>query len=238
MDSIGFIDTAVLKFFGSFAGHSPAFDYLVLRLTDIDLIKGGAILALVWWIWFDRYPQPWPARAAALQTIIAGLLAAAISRGMQNFLPPRPRPMNGDAAFIAPSSVTPDVVQWAQTWSSFPSDHAALFFALATGLYFINRRVGALALLWSIIVVSLPRIYVGLHYPTDIIAGAVLGIAVMCLVRATPIALLEPARRLEKAHAALFYCAAFLLTYELADLFEDVRVIGKDMVHTARLLMG
>lgn len=238
MDSFGPIDTAILRLFGSFAGHSDAFDYVVLRLTDIDLIKGGVIIALVWWIWFDRYPDAWAARATVVQTIIAGLLAAAISRGMQNFLLARPRPMNGAAAFVAPSSVTPDVVEWAQTWSSFPSDHAALFFALATGLCLVNRRVGAIAMLWSIVVVSLPRIYVGLHYPTDIIAGALLGIAIMCLVRAVPIAALEPLRRWEKMHAALFYGAAFILTYELADLFEDVRTIGIDVLHTAHLVMG
>jgi hypothetical protein len=57
-------------------------------------------------------------------------------------------------------------------WSSFPSDHACLFFALATGLCLISPVIGGLALLHASLIVSLPRIYLGLHYPTDVLAGA------------------------------------------------------------------
>lgn len=62
------------------------------------------------------------------------------------------------------------------TDSSFPSNAAAVGFALATAVFVRHRRTGAvlyaLAALWGI-----ARIYAGVHYPTDVIGGAVVGIA-------------------------------------------------------------
>lgn len=60
---------------------------------------------------------------------------------------------------------------------SFPSGHAALFFAMATSIYFYNKKWG----LWffaAAILMSLSRIIVGVHYPGDIIGGAVIGIVI------------------------------------------------------------
>ncbi|MCH7607679.1 MAG: phosphatase PAP2 family protein, partial [Chloroflexi bacterium] len=62
------------------------------------------------------------------------------------------------------------------TDSSFPSNAAAVGFALATAVFVRHRRTGAalyaLAVLWG-----LARVYAGVHYPTDVIAGAAVGIA-------------------------------------------------------------
>ena len=62
------------------------------------------------------------------------------------------------------------------TDSSFPSNAAAVGFALATAVFVRHRRTGAalyaLAALWA-----LARVYAGVHYPTDVIAGAVVGVA-------------------------------------------------------------
>lgn len=65
--------------------------------------------------------------------------------------------------------------------SSFPSGHAAFFFAIAAIIWFYNRRAGyvffALAL-----VNSLARIFVGIHWPLDIIAGFTVGVLVAVLL--------------------------------------------------------
>ena len=62
------------------------------------------------------------------------------------------------------------------TDSSFPSNAAAVGFAVATAVFVRHRRTGAalyaLAALWG-----LARIYAGVHYPTDVIGGALIGIA-------------------------------------------------------------
>ncbi len=62
-----------------------------------------------------------------------------------------------------------------ESGSSMPSGHAAFFFALATIIYFYNKRWGIWYFIISILV-SLARIFVGVHWPFDIVAGAVVGI--------------------------------------------------------------
>ncbi|HIE16051.1 MAG TPA: phosphatase PAP2 family protein [Bacteroidales bacterium] len=59
----------------------------------------------------------------------------------------------------------------------FVSSHAANSFGFATfmALLFKNRWGGILLLLWAVLV-SYSRIYIGVHYPADIVGGALLGI--------------------------------------------------------------
>jgi undecaprenyl-diphosphatase len=58
---------------------------------------------------------------------------------------------------------------------SFPSGHAALFFALSAVIYFYNKKAGLVFLIASFLI-SLARVFIGVHWPTDILAGAILGI--------------------------------------------------------------
>ena len=68
------------------------------------------------------------------------------------------------------------------TDSSFPSNPAAVGFAAATAIYMAHRRLGlvmyAMAFLWAF-----ARVYAGVHYPSDVIAGACLGIVMALVVR-------------------------------------------------------
>jgi len=59
--------------------------------------------------------------------------------------------------------------------SSFPSGHAAFFFALSAVIYFYNKKAGLLFFAASFLI-GLARIFVGIHYPLDILAGALIGI--------------------------------------------------------------
>ncbi len=67
---------------------------------------------------------------------------------------------------------------------SFTSSHATNHFAISTVLILIFyrrwRHILWIALLWATIV-SFAQVYVGVHYPLDIIGGALLGAAIGCL---------------------------------------------------------
>jgi len=64
---------------------------------------------------------------------------------------------------------------------SFPSDHATAAFAIAFAVFFFSRRVGVLFLLGAV-AVGLSRIFLGLHYPGDVAAGAAVGFASALIV--------------------------------------------------------
>jgi undecaprenyl-diphosphatase len=57
---------------------------------------------------------------------------------------------------------------------SFPSDHAAASFAIAVSVLLVSRRAGS-AFLVAAGAISVARVLVGLHYPGDIAAGALVG---------------------------------------------------------------
>ena len=57
---------------------------------------------------------------------------------------------------------------------SFPSDHAATVGAVAVGLLLVNRRLGIIATV-AAIVMAIARVYVGAHYPSDVLAGLAIG---------------------------------------------------------------
>ncbi|MFA5128766.1 MAG: phosphatase PAP2 family protein [Patescibacteria group bacterium] len=56
---------------------------------------------------------------------------------------------------------------------SFPSAHTFLSFVMAFGIYFYNRKLGAVLIILAAFV-SVSRVYVGVHYPLDILGGIIL----------------------------------------------------------------
>lgn len=60
---------------------------------------------------------------------------------------------------------------------SFPSDHALVAGSVAAGLLFANRRWGVVACVAAVLM-AIARVYVGAHYPGDVVAGLVFGAAV------------------------------------------------------------
>jgi undecaprenyl-diphosphatase len=96
---------------------------------------------------------------------------------------------------------------------------------MAIATLMVDRRIGAISLAVAF-VSSLARVYCGLHYPTDIVGGALLAAAVVCvyLAAAAPFEgrLLAFARR----RPALVASLAFLFAAQAATMFSEIRVIG------------
>lgn len=59
---------------------------------------------------------------------------------------------------------------------ALPSSHAAFFFAFSTVVFFSHKKLGIFFYVCSTLIV-LARVYTGLHWPTDILAGSMIGIA-------------------------------------------------------------
>lgn len=68
-----------------------------------------------------------------------------------------------------------------ETSSSFPSGHVAFYFALATGVYLYNKKAGYAYFVLAGLM-GFARIFVSVHWPLDIVAGAVLGILTAIVV--------------------------------------------------------
>ena len=58
---------------------------------------------------------------------------------------------------------------------SFPSGHAAFYFGLSTIVYFYNKKAGTIFFIASFLI-SISRVFVGIHWPSDILGGAIVGI--------------------------------------------------------------
>ena len=220
---MNFLDSFVMTHLNVFARKSWVFDQAVAFLSVNYLLKGGVLMLFVWWAWFRTDDRASADRSHIIATMLSCVVALAVGRMMVILLPFRLRPLHEISLdFVRPYGVTEDALG---KLSSFPSDHAVLFFALVTGMFFVSRALGAIALVYTIVVVALPRMYLGLHYPTDILGGALVGVVISWLGNTY-----LPGTRITRSIQDLswgrpmyFYPALFLVTYQIADLFENSR---------------
>ena len=73
-----------------------------------------------------------------------------------------------------------DLVKDSNT-SSFPSNHTVAMFALATALFLIDKRlIGAISFIFAVLV-GVSRVYIGVHFPFDVLGGIVYGVVLTLL---------------------------------------------------------
>ena len=219
-------DLSIVRFFNQFAGNSWLFDKFFVVISTNLLLKGGVLITLVWFLWFGRDDASQSRRREHLLATIVGCgVALVLARMLAVLLPFRFRPVHTETlAFKLPIGTTPTLLEG---WSAFPSDHAVLFFALSSGLWFVSRRLGLFAIVYTALVIAFPRIYLGLHFPTDIIAGALIGGIVVVVANRllTERPWIGRIASFADTHPQWFYSLFFLLTYQIANMFTSARSV-------------
>ncbi len=219
-------DHSIISVLQRISTKSELFDNIVVSIINNSLVKGGVLCAMYWWSWFRYNDSDTAVRERITLAVCSSFIVLPLARLLAVALPYRIRPIHDPSIhFKIPHGMDTVLLN---DWSSFPSDHAVFFVALATGLLFISRRMGILALLWVFFFCLLPRVYVGLHYPTDIIAGALIGVCFVSLVMTSKVArklVWTPARWLLK-YPSWFYALSFILCLEIGEMFDSVRKTG------------
>ena len=231
-------DQSITLFVNQYAGRSWLFDSLIVLLASIDLLKGGLILSLFWYAWFrpcDDLPEN---RGRLLSMLGACLVALAITKILHLTLPYRERPLfTVDLHFTLPHGLA--LTNYGRQ-NSGPSDHATLFFALSTGLFLVSPPLGLFSFFHTIGVICFTRLYLGLHYATDLIAGALIGIVSSYLLCSgkdrTGIG--RRALAWEQHSPAMFYTGLFLVTFEIATLFTGTQTIANFALKVLRVVIG
>lgn len=149
------LDYQVVIWLNDLAGKSDFLNALLFGLNKISLVLFG--LVLVFYFFKNR------------KIFWTGLFSTILARGVLTelirFLIPRPRP------FIALENVK-KLVKQNPLEPSFPSGHAALMFAIAFTVSLFNKKIGGILIVVALIL-SLIRVYAGVHYPSDILGGII-----------------------------------------------------------------
>ena len=152
-------------------GHHAALDTLMRDAANWAVPVFIGIVA-AWFVIGWIIGRPTERRGAVLALLAAG--GALLVNQVIIHIWHRPRP------FVAhPHTVHVLVSRGSDP--SFPSDHAAAAIAIAVAVLLLHRRIGSVVLAVALLV-CYARVYVGAHYPGDVVAGALIGLAVTLLL--------------------------------------------------------
>lgn len=161
-------DLTLFNLIHNLAGKSRLLDFLGIFLADYlgYLLVFGAIALIAmesdWRRKFNYFA------ALALSLILSrGILAETI-----RFIYARPRP------FMV-FKFDPLIAEI--NHGAFPSGHAAFYFVLAGVIWLLNKKWGW-RFIWAAALMGLARVFVGVHWPLDIVGGAIAGLGSVWLI--------------------------------------------------------
>lgn len=166
------------QFFLWLNGHHAAWVDSVMLLITGRLVWIPFYMALIGWLVYKQQKQ---AVWSVLAIIVAVALSDQATSGLMKPFFERLRPCHEPSV----ASLT-HLVGGCGGKFGFASSHAANTFALAAlvGMLHPGKRAFIAAMYTWAALVSYSRIYVGVHYPGDILAGALVGMAIACVVYA------------------------------------------------------
>lgn len=149
------MDYLIFQQINSLAGANNYLDDLAVFFAKYLIY---ILIAAVFLLFLKRWK-------AIFQSLAAAFLAKFIIIDLIKFLWERPRP-------YLENNVN-QILEY--SGASFPSGHTAVAFALAYIVYRCNKKTGILFFIASFLI-AVSRIFVGIHWPSDVLAGVVIGI--------------------------------------------------------------
>lgn len=162
------MNLAIFQYLNQFAGQFICLDSLIIFCAKYLPYLMVLVLGLFLVFTRDRRRELKMIFYAAASVILSRLIITEIIR---HFYP-----------HLRPFQIYNFIPLIYDTASSFPSGHAAFFFAFATIVFIFHKKWGIVYFVGSFIIV-LSRIMAGIHWPTDILGGIIVGIGSAILVK-------------------------------------------------------
>jgi undecaprenyl-diphosphatase len=166
------LDRTLALYINSFTGRIDAIDWLLKGLAN-DYFLPVIFGLILFCLWFSVLEEPYS--NTKQKTVVRALISLGLSNGLVafcNFIFFRSRPF---------TEIVVRTLINKPSDSSFPSNMATFMFAVAFSVWLGDRKVGS----WMLILAAIAgfgRVYVGMHYPSDIIAGALIGALIAIIV--------------------------------------------------------
>jgi len=222
-------DLDFLQSLNHFISVHPYLLKLVRFLGDDPLPRGMPVFATLTFLWFSSSGVE--TRSRILTGFLATSIALAFSLVCQHVLAVHLRPI------FDPNVEVTNFLRWGmegfhKRHYSFPSDTTVLYFGLATTVFIINRSAGIANYVWCCLAVGVCRVALGVHYPSDIVAGMALGAATVLLADRLALvrrSILAATKAFDRGH--LIANTAFVLfMLEAYSLFPGVQAIFSNIM--------
>lgn len=175
------IDLAILETLNGLVADKGFLFVVFSALGNNPLLRGAPVFASLAMVSFSESAPR--VKSQILLGLLGTFLAVVVSVWCQRHLHVHLRPVFDGSLNIK------DVEGWANyknTWGqrlySLPSDTATAFFAIGAIVYLQRKILGLFCFLWISLTVGLGRVVLGLHYPSDILAGFLLGFSLVYLL--------------------------------------------------------
>ncbi len=241
-----FLDHWFLQAANHWVARSDAAFYQALSLSERSSWVWAACAFVA--LWFTGDPNPSESQSARLSRLecrrrvlllaLALPLSFLLAQVIQKYVD-RPRPL-----FSAELEIPIDPEVWQgikgafSMHGSFPSDHAVMFAVIITGVFSVNVWAGLLALVIGLYY-SVLRVGVGFHWPSDVVAGGLLGTLVtglLLFIKPALLKILDFMLLQFERYQVVTYPVGFLmlldLSQKLSTLFYYVAlVLGHEVEH-------